>query len=53
MAQILTPEELAERWRVSPKTIYRSLSAGKIKGFQVGKQWRIPLEAVENFEKGV
>ena len=52
MDTILTPEELAKRWRVAPKTIYRSLSAGVLKGFQVGKQWRIPLEAVEQYEKG-
>ena len=52
MNNILTPEELAERWRVSPDTIYRSLQSGKLKGFQVGRQWRITLEAVEKHEKG-
>ena len=49
---IYTPEELASRWRVSPDTVYRALLAGTLKGFKVGRQWRIREEAVEKYEKG-
>ena len=49
---IMTPEEVAARWRVSSKTIYHMLIAGKLKSYQVGMQWRIPLEVVEKLEKG-
>ena len=52
MGPVYTPEELAERWRVSPVTVRRALMAGTLKGFQVGRQWRIPEEAVEKYEKG-
>lgn len=49
---VLTVEEIAERWRVSPTTVRRALMSGALKGFQVGRQWRVPEEAVEQYEKG-
>jgi excisionase family DNA binding protein len=37
-----TPEEYALQLRVSVKTVYRQLKAGKIRGAErVGHQWRI------------
>ena len=49
---VLTPEEVAARWRCSPLTIYRALAAKTLNGFKVGRLWRIHLEAVEKLEKG-
>lgn len=49
---VLTPEEVAARWRCSPDTVYRALAAKTLKGFKVGRQWRITEEAVAAYEKG-
>ena len=49
---ILTPEEVAARWRCSPDTIYRALAAKTLKGFKVGRQWRITEETLIIIEKG-
>lgn len=47
---IYTPEELAERWRCSAVTVYRLLNDGRLAGFRVGRAWRVPEEAVRQYE---
>ncbi|MBD2841509.1 helix-turn-helix domain-containing protein [Erythrobacter rubeus] len=47
----LNPAQLAERWDVSTTLIYDLLNAGSLKGFKLGKLWRIPLAAVEAYEQ--
>jgi len=42
----LTPRAAARKLGVSLYYIYQSLWAGKLVGRKVGKQWRIPAEAV-------
>lgn len=49
---ILTPEEIAQRWQVSAVSVYRLLQNKQLKGFKVGKLWRIPEANVEQYEKG-
>ena len=45
----LTPRQAAQMRRVSLSYIYYELWADRIPGaHKVGKQWRIPREAVEN-----
>lgn len=39
-ADVLTAEEAAEYLRVSRKTLYRLVSAGRIPGQKVGRSWR-------------
>ncbi len=39
----LTPEEYATERKVSTRTVYRLIKAGKIKAERVGAQWRIFL----------
>jgi len=41
--------ELAEKLRVSEMTIYRYIEAGKLKAHKLGKGYRIPREAFEQF----
>jgi excisionase family DNA binding protein len=41
----LTPVEYAGERKVSVKTVYRLLRAGKIPSERVGQQWRIWLRA--------
>lgn len=38
----LTPTELAERLKVSTRTIMRKIASGEIEAFKFGKYWRIP-----------
>ncbi len=42
----LTPRAAARKLGVSLYYIYQSLWAGKLAGRKIGKQWRIPAEAV-------
>jgi excisionase family DNA binding protein len=39
--QLLTPEEVAERLRVSRPTVYAWLKMGRLQGLRAGKVWRI------------
>lgn len=40
--RLLTPEEAAGLLSISPKTLRDWLRSGKLEGFKVGKQWRVP-----------
>lgn len=42
MEKLLTPEEVAERLAVSPKSIRKWLREGKLKDVRVGRLWRRP-----------
>jgi len=40
-SEILTPEQAAEKLKVSIITVRRLLKNGTLNGFKVGRQWRI------------
>ncbi|MBI4268519.1 helix-turn-helix domain-containing protein [Candidatus Uhrbacteria bacterium] len=42
-------EELAEKLRVNPMTIYRYIKAGKIEAHKIGKEYRIARAEFERF----
>lgn len=44
-------EEVAEFFRVHPKTISKWLADGKIKGAKVGREWRIPRSEIKRILK--
>lgn len=46
---ILTPEEVAEELGVSKNRIYELLHSKELKGFRIGKPWKIPCEALEQY----
>lgn len=46
-----TVNELAEHFRVNPKTIYRRLWAKQIPAYKVGRIWRIAKKDVMWFRK--
>lgn len=50
--QILTIDELAERWQVSRSNLYPLCRQGKVPGFKVGQQWRFNLSVIEDYEQG-
>ncbi|GIV82738.1 MAG: hypothetical protein KatS3mg051_2092 [Anaerolineae bacterium] len=41
-----TPEEVSEILRVAVKTVYRRLQAGELPAVRLGRQYRIPAEAL-------
>ena len=46
-----TPATLADRWGCKVCTVYDLLRTGKLKGFKLGKDWRITEEARAAFEE--
>lgn len=48
----LSPAAVAERWGCSSTLIYDLLASGALRGFRLGKLWRIPAAAVEEYESG-
>jgi putative molybdopterin biosynthesis protein len=47
--KVYTVEQVAEQLKVHPRTVYRLLDAGELKGIKVGRQWRITPEALNSF----
>lgn len=51
MSDLRTLSEAAKVLRVSKTTIYRLLYAKAIRAVKVGRQWRIPSDALDEFLK--
>lgn len=47
-----TVKEVAEMLSVHPETIRRHLLSGKLKGYKVGKDWRVEETAIREFLTG-
>jgi excisionase family DNA binding protein len=47
---LLTPDDLAARWGVSRKQVYRLTSAGTIPVVRVGKHLRYRADAIAEWE---
>lgn len=45
-----TPETLADRWGVSDNTVRALCKQGALQHFRVGRMFRIPVSAVEEYE---
>lgn len=45
----LSPSDVMDILRVGKNTAYGLLNSGKLKGFRVGRSWRITGEALEEF----
>jgi excisionase family DNA binding protein len=45
----LTVAEVADEMRVSGMTVYRLIHAGALRAVRVGRSFRVPAEAVEEF----
>jgi len=48
MSRCLTPDEYAAEHKVSVRTVYRLIKAGRIPAYRVGVQWRIYVSAGDN-----
>ncbi|WP_272999437.1 helix-turn-helix domain-containing protein [Hydrogenibacillus schlegelii] len=49
MERLLTPEEVAERLRVTRRSVYEWLRTGRLRGLKAGTRWRIRPEDLERF----
>jgi excisionase family DNA binding protein len=52
VSQLLTAEQVAERWQVAPAHVYRLSREGKLPVVRLGRYYRYRLEAIEAFERG-
>ncbi len=50
--QLLTAEQLAERWQVTPAQVYRLTRDGPIPAVKLGRYYRYHPAAIEAFETG-
>jgi excisionase family DNA binding protein len=47
--ELLTTGEVAQLLRVSSETVLRLAAAGKLHGRKVGRAWRFPRQAVQDY----
>jgi excisionase family DNA binding protein len=52
MEQLYTVEQAAEILQIHPRTLRNWLNAGRVKGRQFGRVWRIEKDDLEAFIKG-
>lgn len=50
--RLMTPEEVAERLAIKPKTVRNFLREGRIKAVKVGRLWRIRESDLLEYMKG-
>ena len=48
-SSVLTIDELAEYLKISKSTLYKLAQEGSIPGQKVGKHWRFPKDAVDQW----
>lgn len=49
---VYTVNDLTVRWKCSRDVIQDLLADGRLKGFKVGRNWRISVAEVERYERG-
>lgn len=52
MGEFFTPEEVAAKLKVHPRTVKRMCAAGLLGGRRAGNRWRIPASAIAAYEAG-
>jgi excisionase family DNA binding protein len=50
--QLLTPDQLAERWQVPKSQVYRLTRDGKIPFVPLGRYYRYCPDAIQRYERG-
>ena len=49
---VLTPKDLMDILGIGKNAAYDLLNSGQLKGFRVGRSWRVSAEALEQFMYG-
>lgn len=47
---LFTIKDVADYWKCSPCSVYDALRLGRLRAFKVGNSWRIPFEALKDYE---
>ncbi len=47
--KLLTPEDIANRLQVKERTVTQWLRKGHLRGFKVGKEWRVSVKDLDVF----
>ena len=47
--KLLTPTDVAERLQLQERTVTRWLRTGYLRGFKLGKEWRVSSEDLYSF----
>ena len=46
---VLTTYEVMDYLNIGKNSLYKLLNSGKLKGFRIGKTWKIPRKALEKY----
>lgn len=49
ISEYLTPREVMDLLYIGKNTLYKLLNSGELKGFRIGKQWRVRREDLTEF----
>lgn len=49
ISEYLTPKEVMELLYIGKNTLYKLLNSGELKGFRIGKQWRVTKNSLRVF----
>ncbi len=47
--KLLTPPQVARQLQVNERTVTKWLRRGHLRGFKIGKNWRVSARDLENF----
>lgn len=46
---LLTPKDVMDILGVGKNTVYQLLDSGKLSGFRIGRNWKIPANSIQEF----
>ncbi len=47
--KLLTPPQVAQRLQMNERTVTQWLRQGHLRGFKIGKEWRVSARDLDNF----
>ena len=47
--KLLTPPQVAKQLQVNERTVTQWLRRGHLRGFKIGKEWRVSVRDLDNF----
>nr|WP_326184699.1 helix-turn-helix domain-containing protein [uncultured Oscillibacter sp.] len=49
ISEYLTPREVMDLLYIGKNTLYKLLNSGELKGFRIGRQWRVSKQSLMGF----
>ena len=49
ISKYLTPREVMDLLYIGKNTLYKLLNSGELKGFRIGKQWRVERSELKKY----